>query len=46
MPTRGQWVFDPDAGGKKIQEAVKRDIEKRIHTVANEQFEGRYPPTL
>jgi hypothetical protein len=42
MPTRGQWVFDPDAGGKKIPETVKRDIEKRIHAVANKQFRGRY----
>jgi hypothetical protein len=42
MPARKQWVFDPDTGGKKILETVKRDIEKRIHAVANEQFEGRY----
>ena len=42
MPARGQWVFDPDAGGKKIPETVKRDIEQRIHAVANEQFSGRY----
>jgi len=42
MVARGQWVFDPDAGGKKIPESVKRDIEKRIHAVANEQFRGRY----
>ena len=42
MVARSQWVFDPDAGGKKIPETVKRDIEKRIHAVANEQFKGRY----
>ena len=35
-------MFDPDSGGKKIPETVKRDIEKRIHAVANEQFSGRY----
>lgn len=35
-------MFDPDLGGKKIPETVKRDIEKCIHTVANEQFKGRY----
>ena len=35
-------MFDPDAGGKKISEAVKRDIEKRIQAVAKEQFEGKY----
>ena len=28
MSPRGQWMFDPDAGGKKIPEAVKRDIKK------------------
>jgi len=42
MSARRQWVFDPDSGGKKIPETVKRDIEKRIHAVANEQFNGRY----
>jgi hypothetical protein len=35
-------VFDPDSGGKKIPETVKRDIEQRIHAVANEQFRVRY----
>lgn len=42
MTARGQWVFDPDSGGKKIPEIVKRDIERRIHAVAIEQFSGRY----
>jgi len=42
MSARGQWVFDPDADGKKIPETVKQDIKKRIHAVANEQFSGRY----
>ncbi|MEJ2709641.1 MAG: hypothetical protein P8074_18665 [Anaerolineales bacterium] len=42
MSPRGQWMFDPDAGGKKIPEVVKRDIEKRIHAAAKEQFEGKY----
>jgi predicted CopG family antitoxin len=42
MPTRRKWVFDPDAGGKKISEIVKRDIEKRIHAVANEKLQGKY----
>lgn len=35
-------MFDPDSGGKKIQQTVKRDIEQRIHAFANEQFRGRY----
>jgi hypothetical protein len=42
MAARGQWVFDPDSSGKKIPERVKRDIEQRIHAVANEQLSGRY----
>lgn len=40
MSARGQWVFDPDSGGKKIPETVKRDIERRIHAVAIVQFSG------
>jgi hypothetical protein len=42
MPARGQWMFNPDSGGKKIPETVKRNIEQRIHAVANEQFSGKY----
>jgi hypothetical protein len=42
MSARGQWVFNPDSGGKKIPEIVKGDIEKRIHSVAIEQFSGQY----
>lgn len=40
MSARGQWVFDPDSGGQKIPEIVKRDIERRIHAVAIVQFSG------
>jgi hypothetical protein len=42
MPARGEWVFDPDSGGKKIPLAVQTDIQKRIQRVAEEQFQGRY----
>jgi hypothetical protein len=42
MSARGQWVFHPDAGGEKIPETVKRDVEKRIYRAAEEQFKGRY----
>ena len=42
MPAHGQWVFDPDSGGKKISPAVQIDIQKRIQKVAEEQFQGRY----
>jgi hypothetical protein len=41
MSARGQWVFNPDSGGKKIPEIVKGDIEKRIHSIAIEQFSGQ-----
>jgi hypothetical protein len=40
--TRKQWVFDPDSGGKKIPEAVKRRTEERIRRCADEHFAGRY----
>jgi len=42
MSTRRRWVFDPGSGGKKIPDIIKRDIERRIHAVANEQFQGKY----
>ena len=42
MYAKSQWVFDPDSGGKKIPETVKRGIEKRVYRVAEEQFKGRY----
>ena len=42
MPKHRRWVFDPDSGGKKIPEIVKRDLKKRIHVVASEQFQGKY----
>ena len=39
---RKQWVFDPDSGGKKIPEAVKRRTEERTRKYAEEHFAGRY----
>jgi hypothetical protein len=42
MTAKNRWVFDPDSGGKKIPEIVKRDVQKRIQRVAEEQFKGRY----
>jgi len=42
MPGRGQWVFDPNSGGKKIPEPMRREIEKRIGKVAEEHFKGKY----
>jgi hypothetical protein len=42
LSARGQWGYDPNAGGKKIPETVKRDTENRIYRAAEEQFKGRY----
>jgi hypothetical protein len=42
MPQRKRWVFDPDSGGVKIPESVKRDVAARINRVAEENFEGKY----
>src|SRR5438067_1545742 len=41
MPQR-QWVFDPDSGGVKITDPVKRRTEARIRRVAEVEFAGRY----
>ena len=40
--TKGQWVFDPDSGGKKISETVKTRTSVRIRRYAEEHFAGRY----
>jgi hypothetical protein len=37
-----QWVFDPDHGGVKVPEAVKRRTEERIRRFAGTHFAGRY----
>ena len=37
-----QWVFDPDSGGKKIPDAVKRRTEERIRRYAEKEFAGKY----
>jgi hypothetical protein len=39
---RKQWVFDPDHGGVKVPEAVKRRTEERIRRYAEAHFAGRY----
>jgi len=41
MP-RGYWVYDPNSGGQKIPPAVQKDVEKRIRTVAESEYTGRY----
>ncbi len=42
MPTRKQWVFDPDYGGQKIPETVKQAVRRRIERVAEQRFKGLY----
>jgi hypothetical protein len=42
VPTRKQWVFDPDHGGRKIPEGVAKDVKKRIERVAEQRFNGHY----
>jgi hypothetical protein len=37
-----QWMVDPDSGGVKIPEAVKRHTEERIRRYAEAHFAGRY----
>jgi hypothetical protein len=41
MPHK-HWVFDPDSGGVKIPEAVKRRIEAHLRRYAEEHFAGYY----
>ena len=37
-----QWVFDPDSGGIKIPDRVRRRVEERLRRYAEEQFAGRF----
>lgn len=36
------WVFDPNSGGVKIPETVKRRTAALIHSYAEKHFAGRY----
>ncbi len=38
------WTFSPDSGGKKIPDAVKRDITQRIEAHAAAHFAVPIPP--
>lgn len=42
MPSQRTWVFDPDSGGRKIPERVKRDVQHRIERAAEKRFKGKY----
>jgi hypothetical protein len=39
---RKAWVWDPDAGGVKIPDSVKRRTEARLRRYAEEHFAGKY----
>ncbi len=41
MP-QSRWMSDPDSGGKKIPEAVKREVTGRIERYAAEHYAGQY----
>ncbi len=41
VPSRG-WVFVPDAGGKKIPDAVKERTEARLRKYAYQHLAGRF----
>lgn len=42
MPSRKVWVFNPDSGGIKIPDSVKSDVERRVNSVAEQHFKGKY----
>ena len=42
MTARGQWIFEPNSGGKKIPPSIQTEVEQRIRKVAEEHFSGRY----
>ena len=37
-----QWMFDPDSGGVKIPDTVKRRTEQRVRAYAEQHFAGKY----
>jgi hypothetical protein len=41
MPSK-MWTFDPDSGGVKIPDVVKKRTEARIRAYAEEHFAGHY----
>ena len=42
MSPHGTWTFAPDRGGKTIPESVKQDVIRRINSVAEKHFKGKY----
>ncbi len=42
MPSERRWVFDPDSGGVRIPETVRRRTEQRLRRYAEKHYSGRY----
>ena len=42
MSTQKQWVFDPNAGGVRIPEWVKREVQQHLAAVAEKHLPGKY----
>lgn len=42
MSPQKKWSFNPDAGGIKIPDQVKHEVEKRITGIAENHFKGKY----
>lgn len=40
--TQKRWGFDPNSGGKKILEDMKRQVTQRIEKFAAENYAGKY----
>jgi hypothetical protein len=42
MAERGNWVFNPNSGGKPIPELVRRRTDARLRRYAEKHYAGRY----
>ncbi len=42
MAKRGNWVFNPNSGGKPISELVQRRTDARLRSYAEKHYAGRY----
>ncbi len=42
MARRGNWVFNPNSGGKPVPELVQRRTDARLRRYAEKHYAGRY----
>jgi hypothetical protein len=40
--TPNPWMRDPNSGGIRIPPGIQADVEKRIRTIAEKDFKGKY----